>query len=760
MENVIDDILYLYEEYFNIPGYVWLVKMWPGLSSERCVHFYPLNLLLHSEWGRKTKFMLERKFKQSTKGFSCTSKLHFFSVVFHAVFFQIVRVSNKLSKPVINWPPVVKYDGQSAWEYKVGKSCYHVVKVYSGSWQNAEAECQKLGAHLLSINSFEEYHMIIQLSKDEGLSKFLNTFHPPHEVLKKPENLEALYGDSKKTQSYFSDIWMSHVVLIGLKWEADSSHPKWTDQSPYSFSNWADKNKTISFQLFKAKSNDVEEKLEPLHNLTSIKRRENAFLNRSQSCTAMMPEHGNSLKCVDIPCSKVLSSSYICEKRCNWHDDTLLEFTYDRNIHNAEGRWTTTLTHHYFEPLLWLYKKDIFFNNNRQAHCPEYWISFEHKCYRVRNREIADDSKAMEDGHLSLSTNSPFAKSFVNLKTCYHDDTASNNNGIFRLPKAEKCFIHVMMSHWTDSSKSRIFINQTLYLYKTNRILYDPWNVWGIKRSDFDLNISDFNYVLQETNTKKMSLPKQWAFYICQQTSEILPIYYRCDGHAHCTFGDDEHECNHTCTNSSTNSSQYNDLITLCFRCKNGTYIPFSLMNNGIPDCRLHDDETKKSLIIGRVSEVPINERCIYARNRSNPGTSHCLFYECPYHFKCPNTFCIPLQNMCDNFIDCPHGEDETQSLCTNLICHHMFKCVYGFHYLHPDKLCDGIKDCLDRSYLGEDESVCDRGECHPSCICYGHALACISANLTFIPSSGVNMRAILFRGNHLNLKVNSILSS
>ncbi len=111
-------------------------------------------------------------------------------------------------------------------------------------------------------------------------------------------------------------------------------------------------------------------------------------------------------------------------------------------------------------------------------------------------------------------------------------------------------------------------------------------------------------------------------------------------------------------------------------------------------------------------------------------GTSHCLFYECPYHFKCANTFCIPHKYVCDNVYDCPEGDDELQSLCSNLTCHHMFKCVYGSHCLHPDKVCDGFKDCLDDTYLGEDESVCGVGICHPKCFCHGHTLACTSANL------------------------------
>ncbi len=77
--------------------------------------------------------------------------------------------------------------------------------------------------------------------------------------------------------------------------------------------------------------------------------------------------------------------------------------------------------------------------------------------------------------------------------------------------------------------------------------------------------------------------------------------------------------------------------------------------------------------------------------------------------------------------MDCPEGDDEFQSLCNNLTCHHMFKCVYGHHCLHPDKVCDGYKDCFDDTYQGEDEAVCGFGTCPPDCYCNAYALSCIS---------------------------------
>ncbi len=208
---------------------------------------------------------------------------------------------------------------------------------------------------------------------------------------------------------------------------------------------------------------------------------------------------------------------------------------------------------------------------------------------------------------------------------------------------------------------------------------------------------------------------------MCRNTSEIIPIYYTCDGYAHCSLRDEEYACKHTCHNSS----QYEDFHTLCFKCKNSKYVPITLINNGMSDCPLNDDETSyptQKRIVPNVKELPTTESCIYDRNSNQHGTSHCLFYECPYHFKCSNTFCIPLQYVCDNVYDCPEGDDEIQSFCYDVTCHHMFKCVKGTHCLHPDKVCDGFKDCSDDTYSGEDESFCKAEVCHAGCYCHGHA--------------------------------------
>ncbi len=243
----------------------------------------------------------------------------------------------------------------------------------------------------------------------------------------------------------------------------------------------------------------------------------------------------------------------------------------------------------------------------------------------------------------------------------------------------------------------------------------------------------------------------------CHKTKQIIPLYYLCDGHRHCHYGDDEQSCTYTCNNTSSDTA--NTLI--CLRCSKSKYIPISLINNGIDDCPSQNDEIIYAKIgISRKainSQVPMTEKCIYDRMH-NRSISHCLFYECPYHFKCSNSYCIPYKHVCDSVYDCPDGADEELSMCKNLICYHMFKCVYGAHCLHPNKICDGYKDCVDNSYLGEDEVLCGADMCVPECICYGHTYVCVSTHFTHIPFNYKEMKSLYFRGNHLLLERKTFL--
>ncbi len=236
----------------------------------------------------------------------------------------------------------------------------------------------------------------------------------------------------------------------------------------------------------------------------------------------------------------------------------------------------------------------------------------------------------------------------------------------------------------------------------------------------------------------------------------MIPNYYYCDGYQHCQFEDDEMECKHTCDESS----DFANFTSLCFECSPDISISMTLVNNGVADCWNNKDEVFNSTIFNTTtmnSDVPSNEMCIYDRNSNSESVSHCLFYECPYHFKCPNTYCVHHRYECDSVYDCPNGDDEHQSFCSNHTCYHMFKCVYASHCLHPNKVCDGFKDCYDSTFLGEDENVCYT-VCVDGCFCHGHVFSCIHMKLNMIPLSDDKMMVLLFKENCLRLNDETFL--
>ncbi len=239
-----------------------------------------------------------------------------------------------------------------------------------------------------------------------------------------------------------------------------------------------------------------------------------------------------------------------------------------------------------------------------------------------------------------------------------------------------------------------------MYLYQMDRILYDSWILWDVRHSDSILNLEDFEYVLQEADMKQRIPPHQNSYYMCRNTSEMISIYYMCDGHNHCQLGDDEYGCIHVCHNSS----QVEDFTTLCYLCKNDKYIPMTLLNNGVSDCPLGDDETNladKQHIVN-LPEVPVNE--------------------CSYQFRCRDYYCVPWTYLCNGKYDCPLLDDEID--CSTKSCSNLFHCKDSLMCIHVNDMCNGKADCI----YGEDELLCDLPPCPKQCSCLQYAMSCASA--------------------------------
>ena len=121
-------------------------------------------------------------------------------------------------------------------------------------------------------------------------------------------------------------------------------------------------------------------------------------------------------------------------------------------------------------------------------------------------------------------------------------------------------------------------------------------------------------------------------------------------------------------------------------------------------------------------------DTCIYDREYiscEQTGTTRHLYYcaefECPSHFKCDNSYCVPIRHRCDNQWDCPNGEDENN--CLDFDCYGLFFCPFEQKCLSFLDVCDGTPHCTDTEI---DEQYCDVRPCPNDCFCVGRSIQCV----------------------------------
>ena len=103
-----------------------------------------------------------------------------------------------------------------------------------------------------------------------------------------------------------------------------------------------------------------------------------------------------------------------------------------------------------------------------------------------------------------------------------------------------------------------------------------------------------------------------------------------------------------------------------------------------------------------------------------------CKYFECNLMVKCPKSYCIPWNYICDGKRDCPRGFDELENFqCVQYMeCKHLFKCKYRNNCIYLSNVCDGNVDCV----LGEDELFCKISTfiCPNICDCLLFAIRCL----------------------------------
>ena len=190
--------------------------------------------------------------------------------------------------------------------------------------------------------------------------------------------------------------------------------------------------------------------------------------------------------------------------------------------------------------------------------------------------------------------------------------------------------------------------------------------------------------------------------------------------------------------------------------------IPTLFLNDFIPDCpgtiedemeyynlmtnpfHTHlpcNDNQKIPCIPGHSHCFYLNKLCIfeYDKNtkilkycRNGAHLYNCTIFQCAGYFKCPLSYCIPYNVICNGEWDCPQGDDEVN--CNSYICPNLFKCKGQTKCLHFSKYCDNNKDCI----FGDDEMWCIHGSvlaCPKECKCFAQSLICTNMDTIFTSS-------------------------
>ena len=283
---------------------------------------------------------------------------------------------------------------------------------------------------------------------------------------------------------------------------------------------------------------------------------------------------------------------------------------------------------------------------------------------------------------------------------------------------------------------------------------------------------------------------------IVNQTKAVLPnnlfscddgtfkqLTYRCDGEIDCSRKEDEHKCFHIC---STHTDCYLDCTPpectcgqLYHQCTLGGCVHQTFVCDGVAHCPADDSDelmcqyqltksTQKKRLLNDAFSLcnsfsnetyPNNEICLLTRDQYGvtehcSNTEHlryCVDFSCPNHYKCLESYCIPLHLVCDGVSDCPIGQDEEQ--CEEFVCQGYFQCKGTHMCLHFNYLCDGVVDCpLHR----DDEQFCDEFQCPTDCECIGFTVTCITVTPSTFQSiwRHKDRKAIILKSN------NSVLNS
>ena len=258
----------------------------------------------------------------------------------------------------------------------------------------------------------------------------------------------------------------------------------------------------------------------------------------------------------------------------------------------------------------------------------------------------------------------------------------------------------------------------------------------------------------------------------------FIQVTYRCDSEQDCGGKEDERNCSHICSmHTDCNINCVSPECTcaqLYHQCTLGGCVHQTFVCDGVVHCPADDsDEVMCQYELNRNVQrklfgnddvslcnsfsnesYPNNEICLLTRDQYGvtehcSNTEHlrfCVDFRCPNHYKCVESYCIPLHLVCDGVEDCPTGQDEDH--CGEYSCQGFYQCRSTHLCLHTNYLCDGVIDCpLHR----DDEQFCDEFQCPTDCECIGFTVTCITVTPSTLQSicRYKDRKAIILRSNN-----------
>ena len=311
------------------------------------------------------------------------------------------------------------------------------------------------------------------------------------------------------------------------------------------------------------------------------------------------------------------------------------------------------------------------------------------------------------------------------------------------LPLYEPNFVEtttIRLQNWKDTNECEC--------YESRDLFYVEMKMW-YKYDNYSCQTNQLNIVI--TDMSESIIPEM--MFSCKDGNYIHKSYV-CDGQVDCKTEEDEEKCTHVCSSqvNCTKSCTLPDCVCMSryHQCVHGGCVQQTFVCDGTVNCPNDDSDELLCNSISGIQEhiideyhqhvswsfcnsfskerYPSNAICLLERDHYGvtkycTNTEHlhyCTDFICPKHYKCLQSYCIPLHSVCDGIKDCPQGQEEDN--CSGFVCRGYIRCKAMDNCLHPDKLCNGIVDC---PVHGDDEKFCGAVHCPQNCECVGFTIIC-----------------------------------